>query len=309
MISEVVLATNLSGLRLLRRGKVRDVYEVGDRLLIVATDRVSAFDVVLPDGIPGKGRALTQISLFWFAQLAGIVPAHLLSASVDEYPPECRPHAQLLEGRSMLVRRAQPFPVECIIRGYLAGSGWSEYQKRGSVCEIPLPAGLVESEELPQPLFTPSTKAPEGEHDENISYEEYERLVGNAWASRLRDASLHLYHRASELAHERGLLLADTKLEFGLHANELMVIDEVFTPDSSRYWLAGRYQRGRSQDSFDKQIIRDHLLAVGWDRRPPAPSLPEHIIDMTSARYAALGEVLTGAAPVDTLLTTLPRAR
>lgn len=308
-MNEVVLATNLSGLKLLRRGKVRDVYELGDKLLIVATDRVSAFDVVLPNGIPGKGCALTQISLFWFAQLADIVPTHLLSASVDEFPPECRPHAQLLEGRSMLVRRAQPFPVECIVRGYLAGSGWSEYQKRGTVCEIPLPAGLVESEELPEPLFTPSTKAPEGEHDENISYEECERLVADAWAGRLRDASLQLYRRASEVAREKGLLLADTKLEFGLYDNELMVIDEVFTPDSSRYWLTERYERGRSQDSFDKQVIRDHLLAVGWDKRPPAPSLPQNVIDMTSARYTALGEVLTGAAPVAALVTTLSESR
>ena len=308
-MNEVVLTTNLRGLKLVRRGKVRDVYEVGDRLLIVATDRVSAFDVVLPDGIPGKGRALTQISLFWFTQLADIAPTHLLSASVDEFPPECRPHAQILEGRSMLVRRAQPFPVECIVRGYLAGSGWSEYQKRGTVCEIPLPAGLSESEELPQPLFTPSTKAPEGEHDENISYEECERLVGDIWASRLRDTSLQLYRRATELARGRGLLLADTKLEFGLHDNELMVIDEVFTPDSSRYWLTERYQRGRSQDSFDKQVIRDHLIAAGWNRRPPAPSLPQNVIDMTSVRYAVLGEVLTGAAPVDALATTLSGMR
>ena len=209
----------------------------------------------------------------------------------------------------MLVRRAQPFPVECIVRGYLAGSGWSEYQKRGTVCEIPLPAGLVESEELPEPLFTPSTKAPEGEHDENISYEECERLVGDAWAGRLRDASLQLYRRASEVAREKGLLLADTKLEFGLYDNELMVIDEVFTPDSSRYWLTERYERGRSQDSFDKQVIRDHLLAVGCDKRPPAPSLPQNVIDMTSARYTALGEVLTGAAPVAALATTLSESR
>jgi len=308
-MNEVVLTTNLRGLKLVRRGKVRDVYEVGDRLLIVATDRVSAFDVVLPDGIPGKGRALTQISLFWFTQLADVAPTHLLSASVDEFPPECRPHAQILEGRSMLVRRAQPFPVECIVRGYLAGSGWSEYQKRGTVCEIPLPAGLAESEELPQPLFTPSTKAPEGEHDENISYEECERLVGDIWASRLRDTSLQLYRRATELARGRGLLLADTKLEFGLHDNELMVIDEVFTPDSSRYWLTERYQRGRSQDSFDKQVIRDHLIAAGWNRRPPAPSLPQNVIDMTSVRYAVLGEVLTGAAPVDALAPTLSGMR
>ncbi len=309
MSSEVVVKTSLSGLRLLRRGKVRDVYEVGDRLLIVATDRVSAFDVVLPDGIPGKGRALTQISLFWFTQLVDVAPTHLLSASVDEFPPECRPHAQILEGRSMLVRRAQPFPVECIVRGYLAGSGWSEYQKRGTVCEIPLPAGLAESEQLRQPLFTPSTKAPEGEHDENISCEECERLVGVDWASQLRDTSLRLYGRAAEVASERGLLLADTKLEFGLHDGQLMVIDEVFTPDSSRYWLTERYQRGRSQDSFDKQVIRDHLLAVGWDKRPPAPSLPQNVIDMTSARYAVLGEVLTGAAPVDALATTLSGTR
>ncbi len=308
-MDEVILTTNLSGLTLLQRGKVRDVYEVGDRLLIVATDRVSAFDVVLPDGIPGKGRALTQISLFWFTQLADVAPTHLLSASVDEFPPECRPHAQILEGRSMLVRRAQPFPVECIVRGYLAGSGWSEYQKRGTVCEIPLPAGLVESEQLPQPLFTPSTKAPEGQHDENISYEECERLVGAEWASQLRDTALRLYARASDVARERGLLLADTKLEFGLHNGALMVIDEVFTPDSSRYWLAERYQRGRSQDSFDKQVIRDHLLAAGWDKRPPAPSLPQDVIDMTSARYAVLGEVLTGAAPVDALVTTLSEVR
>jgi len=303
--NDIVLTTNFSELNLLRRGKVRDVYELGDKLLIVATDRVSAFDVVLPDGIPGKGHTLTQISLFWFAHLGEIVPTHLLTASVDEFPAECRPYRDLLDGRSMLVRKAEPFPAECIIRGYLAGSGWSEYRSRGSVCDIPLPAGLAESEELPQPLFTPSTKAPEGEHDENISFEAFEVLVGASLSSRLRDTSLALYRHASELARGKGLLLADTKLEFGLHDGGLMLIDEVFTPDSSRFWLAERFERGRAQDSFDKQIIRDHLIAAGWDRQPPAPALPKDVIALTSARYEVLGQVMAGNAPVAALAAAL----
>lgn len=304
-MGSTVLNTSMEGLQLVRRGKVRDVYEVDDKLLIVATDRVSAFDVVLPDAIPGKGNALTQISLHWFAQLATIAPTHLLSASIDEYPTMCRGYADQLEGRSMLVRRAEPFPIECIVRAYLAGSGWNEYRERGTVCEIPLPAGLSESEELPYPLFTPSTKAPDGQHDENISYAQCKRLAGASRAAELRDHSLRLFERAAELAREKGLLLADTKLEFGLDGDALILIDEAFTPDSSRYWLSARYERGRAQDSFDKQIIRDYLIRSGWDRTSPAPRLPQEVIDLTSARYAVLKDVLIGMAPVERLAQTL----
>ena len=282
---ELVLATTIDGLPVPRRGKVRDIYETDDYLLIVATDRVSAFDVVLPDGIPGKGRVLTQVSGFWFRELADLVPHHLLSLEVANFPAVCQPYRDQLAGRAMLVKKAEPLPVECIVRGYLAGSGWKEYGRTQSVCGIRLPAGLRESEELPDPIFTPSTKAPEGEHDENIAFAEVERLIGRHLAERVRDTSLALYRRALALARTKGFLLADTKFEFGLRDGQLLLIDEVFTPDSSRFWRADIYRPGTAQDSYDKQIIRDYLLSVNWDKKPPAPHLPPAIIERAAARY------------------------
>jgi phosphoribosylaminoimidazole-succinocarboxamide synthase len=284
-MSELVLETTIDGLPVPRRGKVRDIYETDDYLLIVATDRVSAFDVVLPDGIPGKGRVLTQVSGFWFQQLAELVPHHLISLEVADFPAECQPYRDQLAGRTMLVKKAEPLPVECIVRGYLAGSGWKEYGRTQSVCDIRLPAGLRESEELPEPIFTPSTKAPEGEHDENISFEEVERLIGRQLAEQVRDTSLALYRRALALAKTKGFLLADTKFEFGLKDDQLLLIDEVFTPDSSRFWRTDIYRPGAAQDSYDKQIIRDYLLSINWDKKPPAPHLPPEIIERAAARY------------------------
>ena len=294
-MSELVLKTTIDGLPAPRRGKVRDIYETDDYLLIVATDRVSAFDVVLPDGIPGKGQVLTQVSGFWFRQLADLVPHHLISLEVADFPAACQPYREQLAGRSMLVEKAQPLPVECIVRGYLAGSGWKEYGQTQSVCNIRLPAGLRESEELPEPIFTPSTKAPEGEHDENIAFDAVERLIGASLAEQVRDISLALYRRALALAKTKGFLLADTKFEFGLKDDQLLLIDEVFTPDSSRFWRADIYQPGTAQDSYDKQIIRDYLLSINWDKKPPAPHLPAEIIERAAARYQEISARLMGA--------------
>jgi len=294
-MSELVLKTTIDGLPAPRRGKVRDIYETDDYLLIVATDRVSAFDVVLPDGIPGKGQVLTQVSGFWFGQLADLIPHHLISLEVADFPAACQPYREQLAGRTMLVEKAEPLPVECIVRGYLAGSGWKEYGQTQSVCNIRLPAGLRESEELPEPIFTPSTKAPEGEHDENIAFDAVERLIGTSLAEQVRDISLALYRRALALAKTKGFLLADTKFEFGLKDDQLLLIDEVFTPDSSRFWRADIYQPGTAQDSYDKQIIRDYLLSINWDKKPPAPHLPAEIIERAAARYQEISARLMDA--------------
>lgn len=294
MSDAVVLSTHIEGLPPPRRGKVRDIYESENHLLIVATDRVSAFDVVLPDGIPGKGRVLTQVSRFWFNYLAYIVPNHLISLEVDDFPSACWPYREMLTGRAMLVKKAQPLPVECIVRGYLAGSGWQEYRATRSVCGISLPPGLRESEQLPEPIFTPSTKAPEGTHDENIPFSEVERLVGANLAAQIRDVSLTLYRAAHTFAQTKGFLLADTKFEFGQRAGQLLLIDEAFTPDSSRFWRAEVYQPGASQESYDKQIIRNYLISLGWDRRPPAPHLPPEIIAQAAVRYQEIAAHLTG---------------
>lgn len=294
MNDAVVLSTNIKGLPPPRRGKVRDIYETEDYLLIVATDRVSAFDVVLPDGIPGKGRVLTRLSCFWFHYLAEIVPNHLVSAEVDDFPPTCRPYREMLTGRAMLVKKAQPLPVECIVRGYLAGSGWQEYRATGTVCGIALSPGLRESERLSEPIFTPSTKAPEGQHDENIPFSEVERVIGSELAAQIRDVSLALYRAAHAYAQTKGFLLADTKFEFGQRDEQLLLIDEAFTPDSSRFWRADVYQPGAPQESYDKQIIRNYLISVRWDRKPPAPHLPPEIIAQATARYHEITEHLTG---------------
>lgn len=289
-----LLETRLPGLKLWRRGKVRDVYDLGDRLLIVATDRLSAFDVVLPTGIPGKGVVLTQVSLFWFALLRDLVPNHVVTAEVDEYGPELRAHRDQLEGRSMIVLKAEPLPVECVVRGYLAGSGWKDYRATGSVCGIRLREGLRESERLEPEIFTPATKAETG-HDENISFSEMERALGPARAAEARELSLDLYRRARAHAESRGILLADTKFEFGLRGGELLWIDEALTPDSSRFWPRDGYAPGRAQPSYDKQYVRDFLESLDWDKRPPAPSLPTDVVARTREKYIEALERLTGA--------------
>jgi phosphoribosylaminoimidazole-succinocarboxamide synthase len=273
---------------------VRDVYEVDDKLLIVATDRISAFDVILADGVPGKGIILTQMSTFWFDLVKDIVPNHLVATDVDEYPRICQPHADGLRGRSMLVKKAEPLPVECIVRGYIAGSAWNEYKVNGTVCGIELPEGLVESDKFPEPLFTPSTKAELGDHDENISFEQMKSIVGDDMGQRLRDISITVYKRAAEWALSRGIILADTKFEFGVADGELILIDEIFTPDSSRFWLTREYVAGRGQESLDKQFVRDYLLSTGWDKTPPPPSLPEEVVDQTRERYLEAYRIITG---------------
>lgn len=287
----VVWRTEFSGLKLRGRGKVRDIYEVGDALLIVATDRISAFDVVLPTPIPEKGRILTQLSLFWFEQLGDVVPHHVLSSS--EFPKELAPYRDVLNGRAMLARRTEPIPIECVVRGYLAGSGWKEYQNTQSICGIALPGGLRESDRLPEPIFTPATKASSG-HDENISFEEAAARVGRQLAERLRAVSLEIYRRAAAYAAPRGILLADTKFEFGLDRGELIWIDEALTPDSSRFWPADLYAPGRPQPSFDKQYVRDHLEQIGWSKQPPAPELPPDVVAATRTKYREAYERLTG---------------
>lgn len=290
---DVVLKVDMPEIGIPRRGKVRDIYDLGDKLLLIATDRVSAFDVVLPKGIPGKGKVLTEISLFWFREMERIVSNHVITAKVDEFPEEVKKYRDVLEGRSMLVRKASPFPVECIVRGYLSGSGWKEYKEKGSVCGIKLPQGLLESSRLEDPIFTPSTKTAEG-HDINISFKEMINIVGKDTAERLKYLSLSIYTAAREIAEKKGIIIADTKFEFGLLNDEVILIDELLTPDSSRFWSLKDYRVGQGQDSYDKQIVRDYLLTLKWDKRPPGPPLPEEIIRKTSARYREILKILTG---------------
>lgn len=289
----LVLESNLPGLELIRRGKVRDVYAVDEeRLLIVATDRISAFDVILGSGIPDKGRVLTQISLFWFDLLSN-VPNHLISANVDEYPEPLRGYRDQLEGRSMLVRRARMVDIECVARGYLSGSGWKEYQTNRTICGIPLPDGLQESDRLPAPIFTPATKAQSG-HDENISFDEAAKSIGVPLASQLRDLTLAIYGKAAAYAETRGIILADTKFEFGFVGNELVLGDEVLTPDSSRFWPRATYKPGGAQPSYDKQFVRDYLESITWNKQPPGPVLPEPVVEQTGNKYKEAYRVLTG---------------
>ena len=278
------------------RGKVRDIYDLGRALLIVTSDRLSAFDVVLPDPIPYKGEVLTRISEFWFDRLEDVVPNHLLSTDTCDLPEPYAAYADALAGRFMLVKKAEVFPVECIVRGYLAGSGWKEYRESGTVCGQGLPAGLVESAKLPEPVFTPSTKAEAGTHDENISFERMVEIIGADAAEQLRDASLAIYTAAAEYAAGRGIIIADTKFEFGLVDGEITLVDEALTPDSSRFWPADEYEPGRGQSSFDKQFVRDWLESSGWDKTPPAPGLPEDIIQVTAEKYIEAYELLTGSA-------------
>jgi phosphoribosylaminoimidazole-succinocarboxamide synthase len=293
MTEAPVLQIELAGIPKLRSGKVREVFDLGDSLLFVATDRISAFDCILPTGIPRKGEILTQMSHFWFRELEGIVRNHCLSRPGDPFPPRLAGLGGDLERRGMIVRKAQPLPIECVARGYLAGSGWSEYEKTGAVCGNPLPPGLLESSELPEPIFTPATKAVSG-HDENISFERASGIVGRETAERVRDLTLRLYRHAREHARRRGIIIADTKFEFGWHEGELLLIDEALTPDSSRFWPADAYEPGRPQPSFDKQYVRDYLLGLDWDRRPPAPPLPEDVVRQTQAKYLEAYERLTG---------------
>jgi phosphoribosylaminoimidazole-succinocarboxamide synthase len=293
----VLLESNLNGLVLKSRGKVRDIYDLGEHLLIVTTDRISAFDVVLPEGIPGKGAVLTQFSAFWFRWLyeyEDILPNHLVTIEVQKYPAVCQRHRAVLEGRSMLVQKATPLPVECIVRGYLAGSGWTDYQRTGAVCGQSLPKGLVESQKLPEPLFTPSTKAESGHHDVNIPLHEMEATIGKDLAKTVREASITIYQRAAAYAETRGIIIADTKLEFGLDGtNQLLLIDEVLTPDSSRFWPLAGYTAGKSQPSFDKQFVRDYLTSTRWNKTPPAPHLPEAVVQQTAQRYREAYRLLT----------------
>ena len=292
-VSTVITSTLLSGVDRVASGKVRDVYAVGDDLLIVATDRISAFDCILPQGIPGKGRVLTQMSLFWFDFLKDVVPNHLISADVDEFPAPLRRFRDQLEGRSMLVKRCRMEPVECVARGYVSGSGWKDYKRTGAICGIPLPAGLLESGKLPEPIFTPAAKATSG-HDENISFEEAVATVGAETAALLRDLTLRIYARATEHAESRGIILADTKFEFGWHKGELLLGDEVLTPDSSRYWPRDSYRPGGPQKSFDKQFVRDYLETLAWDKQPPAPDLPADVIERTAEKYHDAYRRITG---------------
>lgn len=293
MTSEPLLKIDLPGITKAKSGKVREIFDLGNALLLVATDRISAFDCVMPNGIPRKGEVLTQLSHFWFARFAALIPNHLLAGPDDPLPASLQPFASSLSRRSMLVRKAKPLAIECVVRGYLAGSGWKEYQAHQTVCGITLPPGLVESAELPEPIFTPATKAESG-HDENIGFEEAARIVGAHVAEEARRASLALYTNARDYARERGIVIADTKFEFGLFDGRLILIDEVLTPDSSRFWPADRYAPGRSQPSFDKQFVRDYLETLDWDKTPPAPALPPEVVAKTQEKYFEAYRRLTG---------------
>ena len=294
-VEPVVTTTHFPGLTLRMRGKVRDVYELPDSLLIVATDRLSAFDVVMPQGIPFKGKVLTKISEFWFEKMSAIVPNHLRSTVVYDFPSECKPHWSALEDRSMWVKKTSPLPVECVVRGYLSGSGWLEYKEQGTVCGIRLPKDLVESSKLPEPIFTPATKEAVGKHDENISFDRMAEIVGREVAERVRELSIRIYTRAAAFAETRGIIIADTKMEFGIDAEgTLILIDELLTPDSSRFWPKDRYAPGTGQPSYDKQFVRDYLLSINFNKRPPGPTFPEEIIYKTSSLYLQALKILTG---------------
>jgi phosphoribosylaminoimidazole-succinocarboxamide synthase len=289
----VLMQTDLPGVKFHARGKVRDIYDLGDALLFIATDRLSAFDVVLPTAIPNKGKVLTQMSRFWFDFFGDVVPNHVISLSVDDYPEQVRRFRDQLEGRSMMVRRAQVFPIECVVRGYLTGSGWKDYKKSGKVCGIALPVDLTESEQLSEPIFTPATKAATG-HDENISEAEAADIVGADTVRELRDLSMDIYNRAAAFAAEKGIIICDTKFEFGVIDGRISIVDEMLTPDSSRFWPASEYEPGKAQPSFDKQYVRNYLEKIEWGKQPPAPRLPPDVVEGTSAKYAEAFRRLTG---------------
>ncbi len=292
-MNQPILQLDLPGIKKVRSGKVREVFDLGDSFLLVASDRISAFDVIMPNGIPHKGAVLTQISHFWFEKFASLVPNHLLAKANDPLPANLQPFADQLAKRSMIVKNAKPLAIECIVRGYLSGSGLKEYKKSQTVCGIQLPAGLVDSSELPEPIFTPSTKAEEG-HDENINFEQACKIVGTELATQARDLSLMIYKAGRDYAKQRGIIIADTKFEFGLFEGKLILIDEVLTPDSSRFWPADQYAPGRGQPSFDKQFVRDYLETLTWDKTPPGPTLPVDVVEKTSAKYLEAYEKLTG---------------
>jgi len=285
MNSEGLIRTEFTGLKLFNRGKVRDVYETGRYLLIVASDRISAFDVIMPNPIPGKGEILTQMSVFWFKKMNDIIQNHMVSTDPVDFPDECGPYRDILQGRSMLVKKARPLPVECVVRGYLSGSGWKDYVRDKTISGIRLPDGLKESSRLPEPIFTPSTKAPEGQHDAAISKKEMEGIIGTDLTEKIVDISLSIYRKASKTAEDAGIIIADTKMEFGIYEDRLILIDELLTPDSSRFWPRDDYAEGRGQRSYDKQFLRDYLLSINWNQRPPAPDLPDDIIEKTRQKY------------------------
>ncbi|MBZ4642979.1 MAG: phosphoribosylaminoimidazole-succinocarboxamide synthase [Deferribacteres bacterium] len=289
----VLLKTDFKDLKLVGRGKVRDIYDLGEHLLIVTTDRLSAFDVILPTGIPKKGYVLTQLSKFWFEMMEDIVENHIVTTNVDEMPVICQKYKDELDGRSMLVKKAKPFMAECVVRGYLSGSGWKDYQKTGAVCGIKLPEGLRESEKLPEPIFTPATKAEVGLHDENIDFDRFKQVVGEEYADTLKNLAVKIYLKASEYAAQKGIIIADTKMEFGLYDGKIIIIDELLTPDSSRFWFKEKYEVGKPQQSMDKQYVRDYLETLDWDKTAPGPELPEEVASQTSKKYLEIMEILT----------------
>jgi len=293
---QAVIKTDFKNLNLVKRGKVRDIYDLGDKLLMVATDRISAFDVIMPDPVPGKGKILTQISLFWFEIMESLLPHHVISGNVDEFPESCKPYSEILRDRSMLVKKTKPLPIECVVRGYISGSGWKDYQTSGSICGIKLPQGLKESDKLPEPLFTPSTKEEIGLHDVNIDFGTVVNKIGEPLAHKVRKLSLAIYRKGADLAYEKEIIIADTKFEFGLFENNLILIDEVLTPDSSRFWPRKSYKPGGAQKSFDKQYVRDYLISINWGKKPPGPSLPENVIRNTRRKYLEALNQLTDAS-------------
>ena len=293
-MSQPVKQTDFPGLKLVNRGKVRDIYDLGDTLLMVTSDRISAFDVIMNEPIPDKGKVLTKISQFWFSQIEDIIPNHIISTNAADYPAACRPYAEILEGRSMWVKKAQPLAAECIVRGYVSGSGWKDYKATGAICGIKLPEGLKESDRLAEPIFTPSTKAELGTHDENISFEEMVKVCGKELAEQAREATIRIYCRARDIADQKGIIIADTKFEFGVFEGKLIIIDECLTPDSSRFWPKDQYKPGGPQPSFDKQFLRDYLETLDWDKTAPAPALPELIVRKTGEKYKEALQRLTG---------------
>jgi phosphoribosylaminoimidazole-succinocarboxamide synthase len=293
-MEQIVFETDFPKLNLLKRGKVRDMYDLGETLLMVATDRISAFDVIMPDPVPEKGKILTQISLFWFDVMKPVISNHIISSNVDDYPEICKPYAEMLRDRSMLVKKADPLPIECVVRGYISGSGWKSYQESGIVCGIKLPDGLQESEKLPEPIFTPSTKEEVGVHDVNISFEEAVKIIGRNLAEKVKEISLSIYKKGAELADKKGIIIADTKFEFGIFENDIILIDELLTPDSSRFWSKESYSPGQSQKSYDKQYLRDYLISINWDKLPPAPFLPKKVVKNTRKKYLDALNLITG---------------
>jgi phosphoribosylaminoimidazole-succinocarboxamide synthase len=294
-MKQAVIETDFKDLTLIKRGKVRDIYDLGEHYLMVATDRISAFDVIMPNPIPDKGKVLNQISLFWFNLFSPFVENHIVASDVSEFPSACRPYSDLLKGRSMLVKKAEPLSIECVVRGYISGSGWKSYQKDQTVCGIKLPSGLKESDKLQEPIFTPSTKEEAGQHDINISFQEAVNRIGETNAQKVKDLSLKIYNKGVEFADSKGIIIADTKFEFGIYNDKIILIDEVLTPDSSRFWPKNSYQPGGSQKSFDKQYLRDYLLSIKWNQTPPAPELPKEVIQNTRQKYIEALTRLTGS--------------